>query len=35
MSEHFIPIRLGIQEHLLRGDISLFELGIYTLTVAG
>jgi hypothetical protein len=31
MSENFIPIRLGIQEHLLRGDISLFEFGIYAM----
>jgi hypothetical protein len=31
MKENFVPIRLGIQDHLLRGEISLFELGVYVL----
>lgn len=31
MKEYSIPIRLGIMDYLLRGDISLFEFGVYTL----
>jgi hypothetical protein len=31
LMEQFIPIRLGIAEHLLRGDISTHEFGIYVL----
>jgi hypothetical protein len=29
--ERYVPIRPGIAEHLLRGDISLFEFGVYVL----
>lgn len=28
--EKYIPIRLGIGEHLLRGDMGFFDLGVYT-----
>lgn len=31
MKEYSIPIRLGIADYLLRGEISLFEFGVYTL----
>ena len=29
MKERSVPIRPGIEEHLLRGDMSLFEFGVY------
>lgn len=29
MKERYIPIRPGIEEHLIRGTISFFEFGIY------
>jgi hypothetical protein len=31
MKERYIPIRPGILEHLLRGDISAFEFGVYVI----
>lgn len=31
VKERYIPIRPGILEHLLRGDISAFEFGIYVI----
>jgi hypothetical protein len=31
MRERYIPIRPGILEHLLRGDISAFEFGVYVI----
>ena len=31
MKDRFVPIRPGIEDHLVRGDISLFEFGIYAL----
>jgi hypothetical protein len=31
MKERYVPIRLGILEHLLRGDISVFEFGVYVM----
>jgi hypothetical protein len=31
MKERYIPIRPGIEEHLIRGRMSFFELGIYIL----
>lgn len=31
MREHYVPIRPGILEHLLRGDISAFEFGVYVI----
>src|ERR1700756_3227779 len=30
-SENYVPIRTGILDHLVRGDISLYELGVYVL----
>ena len=27
--ERYVPIRLGIEDHLLRGDLSLMEFGVY------
>jgi len=29
VKERYVPIRTGILEHLLRGDISAFEFGVY------
>jgi hypothetical protein len=29
--ERYVPIRPGISEHLLRGDISAFEFGVYVI----
>jgi len=31
MKERYVPIRPGILEHLLRGDISAFEFGVYVI----
>jgi hypothetical protein len=31
VKERYIPIRPGILEHLLRGDISAFEFGVYVI----
>jgi hypothetical protein len=31
VKEHYVPIRPGIAEHLLRGDISTFEFGVYVI----
>ena len=31
MTERYVPIRPGISEHLLRGDISAFEFGVYVI----
>ena len=31
MREHYVPIRPGILEHLLRGDISALEFGVYVI----
>jgi hypothetical protein len=31
VKERYIPIRPGILEHLLRGDISTFEFGVYVI----
>jgi hypothetical protein len=31
VKERSVPIRLGIAEHLLRGDISAFEFGVYVI----
>ena len=31
MKEAYVPIRPGITEHLLRGDVSAFEFGVYVL----
>jgi hypothetical protein len=31
VKERFVPMRIGIAEHLLRGDISAFESGIYVI----
>ena len=31
VKERFVPIRCGIAEHLLRGDISAFEFGVYVI----
>jgi hypothetical protein len=31
MKERYVPIRPGIMEHLLRGDISAFEFGVYVM----
>ena len=31
MKETYVPIRPGILEHLLRGDISAFEFGVYVM----
>jgi len=31
MKEPYVPIRPGISEHLLRGDISAFEFGVYVI----
>lgn len=31
MKERSVPIRLGIAEYLLRGDISAFEFGVYVI----
>jgi hypothetical protein len=31
VKERYIPIRLGIAERLLRGDISAFEFGVYVI----
>jgi hypothetical protein len=31
LKERYIPIRPGILEHLLRGDVSAFEFGVYVI----
>ena len=31
MKERSVPIRLGIAEYLLRGDVSVFEFGVYVI----
>jgi len=31
VKERYVPIRPGIAEHLLRGDISAFEFGVYVI----
>ena len=31
VKERYVPIRPGISEHLLRGDISVFEFGVYVI----
>jgi hypothetical protein len=31
VNERFVPIRPGIEEHLVRGDMSLCEFGVYAL----
>jgi hypothetical protein len=31
MKERYVPIRPGISEHLLRGDLSAFEFGVYAI----
>jgi hypothetical protein len=31
LTERYVPIRPGIAEHLLRGDVSAFEFGVYVI----
>jgi len=31
VKERSVPIRLGIAEYLLRGDVSVFEFGVYVI----
>jgi hypothetical protein len=31
VKERYVPIRPGISDHLLRGDLSVFEFGVYVL----